>query len=606
MEIKNVMIAGGGVLGSQIVYQVAYSGFNATLYDVSDDTLSTAKSRLKKLGEHYQKDIGISKEQAIDIVNKITYTTSLKESSESADLVIEAIPEKIDIKESFYKELNEHAPAHTIFATSTSTLRPSEFMEATGRPDRFTTLHFANEIWKHNTGEVMRTEKTSDETFNKVLQFAKDIGLVALPIHKEHPHYILNSLLLPWLSAGSYLLANNIADVNTIDKAWSKAIGDHFGPFGMIDSVGLNTVYNILEGRLTDDVDKDDWRYKYLNILEKRIDEGCTGKSAGKGFYDYPNPAFEQDDFFENSDDIQKLEHNYKNVTVAGGGVLGSQIAYQTAASGFNISLYDINDDAVKAAKGRIDNIVSEYAEDMNVNKTKAQEFADHIQYYSDIAAATKDADIIIEVVPESVKIKTSFYKDLREVLPEKTNILTNTSTLPPSEFMDETGRPEQFAALHFANHIWTNNTGEVMATSKTSKEVFNKALAFARDLHLVVLPIYKEQPGYITNALLPPLLTNSQRLLAEGVADVETIDKTWMIATGAQKGPFALLDQVGLNTAKNILENIAEESGNEIDKKALENLVKLIDAGKTGLDSGEGFYDYSNGIPYEAPDFLK
>ncbi|GAE48099.1 3-hydroxybutyryl-CoA dehydrogenase [Mesobacillus boroniphilus JCM 21738] len=125
----------------------------------------------------------------------------------------------------------------------------------------------------------------------------------------------------------------------------------------------------------------------------------------------------------------------------------------------------------------------------------------------------------------------------------------TNTSTLLPSQFADATGRPEKFLALHFANEIWKNNTAEVMMHPGTDKEVFNDLLEFAKAIGMVALPLYKEQPGYILNSLLVPFLEAGQMLLMKEVADPETIDKTWMIATGAPKGPFAILDIVGITT---------------------------------------------------------
>ncbi|WP_244138107.1 3-hydroxyacyl-CoA dehydrogenase NAD-binding domain-containing protein, partial [Burkholderia vietnamiensis] len=154
---------------------------------------------------------------------------------------------------------------------------------------------------------------------------------------------------------------------------------------------------------------------------------------------------------------------------VAGGGVLGSQIAFQTASGDFNVSLYDISDDAIEAAKGRVKQIKQDYKSDMNVDDATVDKFESNISYYTDLAEATKDADLVIEVVPENTDIKKDFYKQLSEVLNEDAYIVTNSSTLRPSDFEDLTGRPEKFAALHFSNGVWLKNTGEVMVASKTT-----------------------------------------------------------------------------------------------------------------------------------------
>lgn len=603
MGIKNVMVAGGGVLGSQIAFQIAFSGFGVNLYDINDDAIDAAKKRLNTLKDRYMDDLDVTQSQVDEAFDRINYATTIDEAVKNVDLVVEAIPEVVDIKQDFYKELGEKADSHVIFATNTSTLRPSDFKKATGRPDKFLTLHFANEIWLRNTGEVMRTVDTDDEVFNEVLQFAEDIGMVKIPIYKETPGYIFNSLLVPFNSSASYLLGNDIADVETIDKTWMKATNDEQGPFGMNDIVGTVTQLNVYNSR--NEGTTSEWKKRYQKILQDMVDKGHLGKAVGQGFYKYPNPEFQSDDFFDTPSEIQDLEHNFKNITIAGGGVLGSQIAFQTASGGFNVSLYDINDDALAAAKDRIEKIKPKFKEEMDVFEEEANTIADCISYYSDLGEATSDADLVIEVVPENPDIKKDFYKQLRDVLPEKAYIVTNSSTLRPSDFEEFTGRPEKFAALHFANHVWTNNTGEVMVAGQTSEETFNKILAFARDINLVVLPIKKEHPRYILNSLLVPLLIHAKRLYADGVSDIETIDKTWMIGFHAHRGPFGIMDAVGLNTVLNIAkENYAQE-GNPIDKKVIEILQEKVDNGELGLAVGKGFYDYSDGMPYFKEGFI-
>src|SRR5699024_3321094 len=175
-----------------------------------------------------------------------------------ADFVIEADPEDVDIKTNFYKELGKVAPAKTVFATNSSTLLPSQFAEATGRPEKFLALHFANEIWKNNTAEIMKHPGTDVKYFNEVIEFAKAIGMVPLPLYKEQPGYILNSLLVPFLDAAEMLLLKEVADVETIDNTWMIATGARLGPFSILDVVGINTVYNIILAKTNETEDEDD------------------------------------------------------------------------------------------------------------------------------------------------------------------------------------------------------------------------------------------------------------------------------------------------------------------------------------------------------------
>lgn len=278
------------------------------------------------------------------------------------------------------------------------------------------------------------------------------------------------------------------------------------------------------------------------------------------------------------------------NTTVLGTGVLGSQIIFQTAYHGLPVVGYDISDEALQAAGARLDALVQRYADFFDAgDRSKAQAARDSIKLSSDLADAVKDADLVIEAVPEALQIKQQTYEKLAEVAAPGTVFATNSSTLLPSAIAPFTGRPEKFLALHYANEVWKNNTGEVMGTEKTSKEAYEAVVDFAERTGLLAIRVKKEQPGYVLNSLLVPLLQSASALLVNDVADVETIDTTWKAATGSPKGPFEIYDIVGLNTAYNI-----SSMGDETSKKFAALLKEqYIDKGKLGQATGEGFYKY-------------
>ena len=295
-----------------------------------------------------------------------------------------------------------------------------------------------------------------------------------------------------------------------------------------------------------------------------------------------------------------------KKITVAGSGVLGSQIAFQSALHGYDVTIYDINGEAIEKSKKLIDTFLPRYKSDLQISSEKLEEAYQKLQFSINLHDAVSDADLLIEAIPESIGIKKEFYRNLSKIAPEKTIFATNTSTLLPSLLMDETGRPEKFLALHFANEIWKHNTAEIMGTEKTNPEVFETLVEFAKSIGMIALPLKKEQPGYILNTLLVPLLSSGILLYAKGVADIETIDKTWMLGTGSPIGPFGILDVVGLGTVYHIFKTEAERTGNE-EKMKFVNVLKnqFIDAGKLGVSSGEGFYKYPNPT-FQGKDFLK
>ena len=280
---------------------------------------------------------------------------------------------------------------------------------------------------------------------------------------------------------------------------------------------------------------------------------------------------------------------NIKNVTVLGTGVLGSQIAFQTATSGFAVTAYDINGDAIAAAKERFAELAKTYEAEVETAAGRTTEILASITFSSDLAAAVADADLIIEAVPEVLELKQDIYGKLAEAAPAKTIFATNSSTLLPSDLKDATGRPDRFLALHFANQIWKFNTAEVMGTADTDPEVFDTVVDFSAAIGMVPIPLHKEKAGYVLNSLLVPLLRAAGELAALGYAEPADVDNVWKIATGAPLGPFQIYDVVGLNTPYNLLSH-GDETAQQIAAWLKKN---YIDEGKLGIATGEGFYNY-------------
>ncbi|WP_433674115.1 3-hydroxyacyl-CoA dehydrogenase [Microbacterium gorillae] len=283
------------------------------------------------------------------------------------------------------------------------------------------------------------------------------------------------------------------------------------------------------------------------------------------------------------------MTSDIRKVTVLGTGVLGSQIAFQTAFHGFEVTAYDIDEAALTAARDRFAKLAETYRTDVEGGADKADATRDSIVLSADLATAVADADLVIEAVPEVLSIKQDTYRKLGELAPAKTIFATNSSTLLPSDIKDYTGRPDRFLALHFANQVWKFNTGEVMSTPDTDPAVFDRVVEFAAEIGMVPIPIRKEKAGYVLNSLLVPFLDAGMELAAFGYAEPADVDKVWRIATGAPMGPFQILDVIGLTTPYNISSH-GDEKGQQIAAWLKEN---YIDKGKLGIATGEGFYSY-------------
>ena len=318
---------------------------------------------------------------------------------------------------------------------------------------------------------------------------------------------------------------------------------------------------------------------------------------------------------------------NFKKIVVAGGGVLGSQIAYQAAYCGFDVTIWLRSEGSIGRCQPKLDNLKKTYIDALNLMADpvkgetnwcpglaemgsfdldaclKKVENID-VKLELDMAKAVKDADLVIESMAENADDKIKFYTALAPLLDEKTVVVTNSSTLLPSAFAKYTGRPDKYLSMHFANSIWKNNVAEIMVQDKTDKKYFDMICEFANEIRMLALPVLKEKSGYLLNSMLVPFLLSGLDLYANGISDPESIDLAWTKGTGAPKGPFKIFDTVGLTTALNIVDQYQKVPGlfkpmlskmmmpyNFKGMKAI--LEKYIAEGKLGMSSDEGFYKY-------------
>ena len=312
----------------------------------------------------------------------------------------------------------------------------------------------------------------------------------------------------------------------------------------------------------------------------------------------------------------------FQTIVVAGGGVLGSQIAFQAAYCGFDVTIWLRSESSIGRTQPKLAQLKETYLEtiqkmaspegkssqiwacgiadgdsfDPEACASRVKKAADSIRLELDIDKAVENADLVIESMAENPDDKIAFYQKLAPAMPEKTVLVTNSSTLLPSKFAKYTGRPAKYLALHFANSIWKNNTAEIMAQPATSDEAFQAVMAFAEQIRMVPLPVRKEKSGYLLNSMLVPLLFSAMDLYVNGISDPESIDRAWTLGTGAPKGPFHILDTVGLTTAHNIVKQYTKiprflAPYNFRGMEAM--LKKYLDEGKLGMSSGEGFFKY-------------
>ncbi len=292
-DIHTVLVVGAGTMGGQIALQCAIHGLDVRLYDVSAAALESGMARVGGYARHL---IAEGRADA-DVLQRLTPTTDLAAAAAAADLVSESVPEDPVIKGQVFAALHTLCPPQTIFTTNTSTLLPSMFAQASGRPERLVALHFHLPVWDANVADVMAHPDTSADVIETVTAFARRIGQIPIVAGRESSGYVFNAMLSALIDAALRLVAGGVAEVADVDRAWMGVMKMPIGPFGIIDAVGLDTVWKITD--FWAGATGDPQVRANADLLRGYIDRGRLGHKSGGGFYDYPDPAFQRDGFWD-------------------------------------------------------------------------------------------------------------------------------------------------------------------------------------------------------------------------------------------------------------------------------------------------------------------
>ncbi|MET0762082.1 MAG: 3-hydroxyacyl-CoA dehydrogenase [Thermoleophilaceae bacterium] len=295
----------------------------------------------------------------------------------------------------------------------------------------------------------------------------------------------------------------------------------------------------------------------------------------------------------------------FDRITCAGAGTMGSQVAWQMAFQGKQVTVYDAIPAGLDTGRTFHEEYARHFIAERGATRQQVDDTVARITYTTDLPEAVHEADLISESVPESTTIKGSFWRDASHHAPDRTVFTTNSSTLAPSELVGFVDRPDRFLALHFTIGVWDSNIGEVMRHAATDPAVFESVLTFAGEIGLVPIPIRREQKGYLSNSLLVPWCTAALDLLVSGVSDVPSIDRTWMITLRTGIGPFGMMDRMGLGVVHHVAELIGQTTTGS---RALESAGYLdehfLRRGHLGVASGQGFYAYPDPA-FEQPGFV-
>ncbi|MEX2750460.1 MAG: 3-hydroxyacyl-CoA dehydrogenase family protein [Candidatus Freyarchaeota archaeon] len=298
------------------------------------------------------------------------------------------------------------------------------------------------------------------------------------------------------------------------------------------------------------------------------------------------------------------LSKEIKVVAMIGAGWMGKQISSWVATKGYAVRIYDVSSEALKAAKEFVTQTV-ELTFMSPEDKGKLKGILEKITYHDKLADSVKDADLIIEAVPENLELKKKVFAEIDKFAPPHAIIATNSSSIPVSKIEDAVKRKDKVLNIHFYAPIYQRPMVDIMKGTKTSDETFEIGKAWIESIDCVPLVVKKECLGFVFNRVWRAVKKECLKIWAGGYADFRDVDRGWRIFTGMNMGPFALMDAVGLDVVYDIEMSYYNESGNPDDKppKALKD---MIDRGELGMKSGKGFYDWKGPLDFTSPEFIK
>jgi len=302
-DIKRVLILGAGTMGQQTGLQCAIHGYEVVYYDLSREILDQAMQRIAKLGSWYASSGRLTEDGLRKALARISQTTDPAEAAQDVDLISESVPEDPDVKGAAFARFHKLCPERTIFTTNTSMLVPSMFAQATGRAEKLIALHF-HDLRSNNIADLMPHPGTAPEVIDLVHAFAESIGQIVILLRRENSGYLFNAMLSSLFSSALSLASRKVATIEDIDRSWMGVMHMSVGPFGIMDQVGLSTVWTITDywAKKTGDAQAQ----ANADFLKQYVDRGQVGFKTNQGFYSYPNPAYADPDFISEQDGKKK------------------------------------------------------------------------------------------------------------------------------------------------------------------------------------------------------------------------------------------------------------------------------------------------------------
>ncbi|MCO1658175.1 3-hydroxyacyl-CoA dehydrogenase family protein [Pseudonocardia humida] len=589
-EFRKVGVVGLGTMGAGIVEVFARNGLQVVAVDVDSTAVERGRNHLETSTARAVERGKLTAEGAAELLGRITTSTSLQDMAD-ADLVIEAVPESLELKAEVFATLDKVCRPEVILASNTSSLSVTELSVRTGRPGRVVGMHFFNPAPVQKLVELVRTVVTEQDVIDDLKDFAATLDKVPVVIG-DRAGFIANALLFGYLNHAARMFESRYASREDLDAAMRYGCGYPMGPLALLDLIGLDTSYEILDTMYKQSRNQ---AHAPAPVLKQMITAGLLGRKSGRGFYTYDGPhsskvvpdALTPDQALPSDVALRDVAR----VGVVGTGTMAAGIVEVLAKAGLDVVFRGRSRSKVDATLAGLRKSLEKSVVRGRLTEADRDAALARITGTTDLEDFAR-ADLVIEAVAEDLDVKRAVFAALDEVCRPGAILATTTSSLPVVECAVATSRPQDVLGLHFFNPAPAMKLVEVVSTITTAPDATATGIALCHRLGKVPVTC-GDRAGFIVNALLFPYLNDAVKMLEAHYATADDIDAAMKTGCALPMGPFELLDVVGLDVSLAIERSLYLEF-RESGLAPAPLLEHLVTAGRLGRKTGHGFRDYA------------
>jgi 3-hydroxybutyryl-CoA dehydrogenase len=593
-DFSTVGVIGLGTMGAGIAEVFARNGYQVVGVEQTEETLKRGRQHVEHSTGRAVKRGKLTEEQQEELVGRITFTTSMADVKDCG-LVVEAVVEQLAVKQQIFRALDDIVGPDAVLATNTSSLSVTEISTATSHPGRVIGVHFFNPAPVQALVEIIRTVVTEPDVLEDAAALARSLQKTPVVVG-DKAGFIANALLFGYLNHAASMFEGHYATREDLDASMRFGCGYPMGPLALLDLIGLDTAYEILDTMYKQGRDR---LHAPAPILKQYVTAGLLGRKSGRGFYTYEapdSPVIVPDALTPSAEDAPQFRHDINRVGVVGTGTMATGIVEVFAKAGYDVLF-------VGRSQDKVDNVMAALTKsfDKQIQRGKAteEEKAEALSHVTGTTALDDLApvDLVVEAIVEDHTAKTTLFENLDEICRQGNGgagaiLATTTSSLPVISMARATSRPQDVIGIHFFNPAAVMKLVEVVSTVATSDAVAETTRALCDQIGKVAVSC-GDRSGFIVNALLFPYLNDAVKMLQAHYATADDIDTAMKLGCALPMGPFELLDVVGNDVALAIQRELYLEF-REPGFAPAPLLEHLVTAGYLGRKTGRGFRDYS------------